>query len=247
LPRLAAMSNVKTTIKRAVPASALRAYRAARGHWDRHDLLFAANATPSPLAELYRATRSIPGYFTYDDAVAFTLVLSTQTAAGVKGDVLEIGSYHGLSTVFIARCIQDAERLVVCDSFEAPTEGDDSAAPPSPESVRAVVERFAGTLPGDQLDVRAGRSDTLNLEDLSLRFAHVDGGHSHDVALHDLRLVSRHLAPGGVIVVDDYGHAAWPGVTTAADQFLIENSGFVVMADVNRWSESGRKLYLRCS
>jgi hypothetical protein len=43
--------------------------------------------------------------------------------------------------------------------------------------------------------------------------------------------------------VDDYQHYEWEEVTTAVDTFVSE-SGFNVVADVNRWAESGRKLYL---
>jgi hypothetical protein len=83
----------------------------------------------------------------------------------------------------------------------------------------------------------------LNLDEAKLRFVHIDGGHTHDVALHDLRLAAKHLAPNGIIAVDDYKHPVWHEVTTAVDAFLAE-SGFRVLADVNRWAESGRKLYL---
>lgn len=230
-------------IKQAMPPRAMRAYRGARGRWDRNDPLFDVDARPGPLAQLYESIRGLPGYFTYDDAVAFTLVLSTQATAGVQGDVLEIGSYHGRSTVFIARCVRPAERLIVCDTFEAATE-DTYPEPPSPEALTAALGRFAPELPAGSLDIRQARSDALDLSGVSLRFAHIDGGHTHDVALHDLRLVAEHLAPGGVVAVDDYVHPVWREVTTAVDQFLKEAPDFRVLADVNRWAESGRKLYL---
>jgi hypothetical protein len=63
------------------------------------------------------------------------------------------------------------------------------------------------------------------------------------VALQDLRLAAFHLAPGGIIAVDDYQHPDWQDVTTAVDTFIAE-SDFDVIADVNRWAEAGRKIYL---
>lgn len=237
------MPSPKTLVKRALPRPALRAFRGARGRWDRNDPLFDVDARQGPLAALYSDASRLPGYFTYDDAVAFTLILSTQTAAGLTGDVLEIGSYHGRSTAFIARCVAPGERLIVCDTFEAATE-DTYPEPPSPAALRSTLERLSPDTSPGQLDIREGRSDALHLAGASLRFAHIDGGHTHDVALHDLRLVADHLAPGGVIAVDDYVHPVWREVTTAVDQFLTESPKFRVMADVNRWAESGRKLYL---
>ncbi len=60
----------------------------------------------------------------------------------------------------------------------------------------------------------------------------------------DLRLARRHLASGGVIVVDDYDHPDWTGVTAAVNIFLAEAPEMVTIADLNRQSESGRKRYL---
>ncbi len=65
------------------------------------------------------------------------------------------------------------------------------------------------------------------------------------MALSDLRLVAAHLAPNGIIAVDDYQHPDWPQVTAAVDTFIAE-SGFNIVADANRWAEAGRKLYLSC-
>jgi len=228
-----------------MPPRALRAYRGARGRWDRNDPLFDVDAEPGgPLALLYESVTHLPGYFTYDDTVAFSLLMATQNISGVSGDVLEIGSYHGRSTVIIAQHVKRGERLIVCDTFEEATE-DTYPDPPSPDGLRRTLSRFAPDM-GGTLEIHACRSDEMNLDGASLRFVHIDGGHSHDVALHDLRLSAAHLAPHGIIAVDDYKHPAWREVTTAVDAFLDE-SGFHVLADVNRWAESGRKLYLTSS
>jgi hypothetical protein len=224
-----------------LPSRVLRAYRASCGRWDRNDPpLFGINARPGPLASLYNEIKELPGYFTYDDVVAFTLLLRTQSISGITGDLLEIGSYHGRSTAVIGRYVQPSERFIICDTFEQPAE-ESYPDPPSPEGLRRTLARLAPNL--RRLDIRATRSDELDLDGVVLRFAHIDGGHSHGVALHDLRLTASHLAPGGIIAVDDYQHPDWKDVTTAVDAFVTE-SGFHVVADVNRWAESGRKIYL---
>jgi hypothetical protein len=197
-------------------------------------------ARPGPLASLYNEIKALPGYFTYDDVVAFTLLLHIQSISGVTGDILEIGSYHGRSTVVIGRCVQPGERFIVCDPFERQGE-EIYPNPPSADGLRRTLARLAPNL--QQLDIRSSRSDELDLDGVVLRFAHIDGGHSYDVALHDLRFTASHLAPDGIIAVDDYQHPDWQGVTTAVDTF-VDESGFHVVADVNRWAESGRKIYL---
>jgi hypothetical protein len=47
------------------------------------------------ITELFRKVQDIPGWFNVDDCGHFCLVLSFQFVMGVKGDLLEIGSYHG--------------------------------------------------------------------------------------------------------------------------------------------------------
>lgn len=232
---------LRAIAEQVLPSRVLHAYRAYQGRWDRNDpLLFGIKARQGPLVSLYAEIKTLPGYFTYDDVVAFTLLLRTQSISGVTGDLLEIGSYHGRSTVVIGCCVQPGERFIVCDTFERPTELT-YPNPPTPEGLRRTLARLAPNL--RQVDIRASRSDELDLDGVALRFAHIDGGHSYEVALHDLRFAASHLAPNGIIAVDDYQHPNWKDVTAAVDTFVAE-SGFDVVADVNRWAESGRKIYL---
>jgi predicted O-methyltransferase YrrM len=203
---------------------------------------FARDARPGEAAELFADLAAVPGWFTYDDLASFLLVLRYQTAVGITGDVLEIGTYYGRSTSALARGLAGDERLIVCDPFVDYRSGERA---PTAAGLRATVRRTNPGFDMARLDVRSQSSRDLELaSDTQLRFAHVDGSHDHDDALADLRLVYGHLVPGGVLAVDDYEHPQWPDVTRAVHAFLGSAADMREIGDMNRRGESGRKLYL---
>ena len=186
----------------------------------------------------------IPGWMNLDDLAHFTLVLQTQTAAGLHGHLLEIGCYHGRSAAAMAMQLQPGERLWLVDAFDLPgTEryGDR----PSPEAVRANLARAAPSLTPDRVEIIYADSRSLSLPSgLRLRFAHIDGGHEPDTVLADLATCAAHLLPAGILAVDDYAHPQYPGVTAAVDAFLKARPQWRIVADLNRGGALGRKLYL---
>jgi hypothetical protein len=111
---------------------------------------------------LFEPVKHIPEWFNLDDCSHFFLVLSLQSAYGLRGDLFEIGSYHGRSTALMARCLQDHERLVVCDAFEAPTE-DDYESPPTPELLTRNVLDLNPKLDPSRLVIHACLSSELSL------------------------------------------------------------------------------------
>lgn len=196
------------------------------------------------VARLFEQVDAVPGWFNLDDAAHFWLVLQMQESLGTTGDVLEIGSYHGRSTAFLASCIQAGERLVVCDAFESDTE-DSYQDKPSPERLRANVARVRDDL-GERLVVHHCLSTDLQLVGTErFRFVHVDGGHTADAVHADLELVAPHVGPGGVIAIDDYHHPVWIEVHVGVDRWLAANPDWHVLADLNRHGAQGRKLYLQ--
>lgn len=206
---------------------------------------FDPEAIPGPLVrDVFDHIKKMPGWFNIDDCTHFFLILSYQRALGITGDILEIGSFHGRSTCLLGYCLQKSEKLVVCDTFELP--GDEAyQMPPTPENLIDNVLSVNPDLPLDRLDIRECLSTDLKFEPgQRFRFAHVDGGHSKDIALADLRLCAKHMLPGGVIAVDDHEHPVFPGVTEAIVDFMSQNSEFQVLADLNRHGAKGRKLYL---
>lgn len=206
---------------------------------------FASGALPSELvSDVFDRLRLVPGWFNIDDCAHFSLILRYQSAMGISADLFEIGSYHGRSTALLAWARCQGERIVVCDAFEQNT-ADSYSNPPTPEQLMANLRAVCSDLDDTSVEIHACLSSELTLDpDVRFRFAHIDGGHSKEVALGDLLLCAPHIVEHGVIAVDDYMHAKWPQVTDAVAEFLERNDDFRVLADLNRHGAIGRKLYL---
>jgi Methyltransferase domain len=168
-----------------------------------------------------RSTRPIDGWLEPEAGYLFALLDEAQRAAGIDGDAVEIGVHHGKSALLLGSMLdRSAESLIVCDVFDAqgsnPTE---SGRGDKATFMANVGEWFADT---SFLRVYEKPSSELTVEELGrrCRLFHIDGGHSCEEALGDLRLGAACLREGGAIVVDDPFHPAWPGVSEAIVGFL---------------------------
>src|SRR5258708_20065236 len=55
------------------------------------------------------------------------------------------------------------------------------------------------------------------------RLLSIDGGHTAECTLNDLRLAEHVVTDFGVVILDDYFNPSWPDVTTGAAQFFGDN------------------------
>jgi len=228
------MRKIKSLMKKIIPM---------RGD-NRNTIPLPGNAVYSPLTDIFLRIREIPGWFTLDDCAHFAMALGMQRAFGIKGDILEIGCYHGRSTAVLGSFLDKGERLHVCDIFEG-GDKDVYGECPTPETVVANIQKVTPGLKSEALKVIKGDSSKLRLfPGDRFRFVHVDGGHSYKVCLSDLRVCVDHVVDGGIIVVDDYMHPDWQEVTSAVDDFMAQRKDLQVVADLNRAHAIGRKLYL---
>lgn len=203
-----------------------------------------ANAATCPSLQTYNRVEKIRGFFNKDDAMHFALLLGYQDIAGTKGDVLEIGSWFGRSTAFIASYIGANGRLIVCDAFELESR-DQYHRRPNLAEFQYNIKHCVPDFDLSRLLIYPCLSAQFEPPaDAQLRFAHIDGGHGYDEAMHDLRLVAELMVPGGVIVVDDFAHPRWPDVRRAVDAFLTEDPRFGLAASLNRWQATGQKAYI---
>lgn len=91
---------------------------------------------------------------------------------------------------------------------------------PTIEDIRRMFQRTVGT--AEQVVFISKPSQQLTADDMSsIRIFHVDGGHTYEEVLGDLRYAREALNPRGAIVVDDMGtDTGWRAVYYATRDFL---------------------------
>ena len=169
--------------------------------------------TPVPMdAELLRAAESATGFMPAAEGQA---LFDAAAAYSRFGPVLEIGSYCGKSTIYLAAAARAAGQLVVTvDHHRGSEEHRPGWEYHNPRLVDPLTGRL-DTLPTlratlaaagleDHVVVVVGRSaDVARLWGTPLGMVFIDGGHTEQAAVTDYRGWARWVAPGGVLAIHD--------------------------------------------
>lgn len=198
------------------------------------------SATPG-VREYAAFNDKVPGWLPEEDFLLLDFLLRDQTEHGVQGDIVEIGVFHGRTSILLGFHLRHDERLVACDLFEdiAGQLHADQAwwyAGLTQEKFLGNYRMFHATAPR----VLRGPSDQLaaGLEPASVRMVHIDGDHDYEGVKADLDLSREYLKPGALVVCDDYATVHSPGVAAAVWEA-------VVRGDLVPFAVTGRKLYAR--
>lgn len=137
-------------------------------------------------------------------------------------DVLEIGSYEGLSTINLAAT---ARSVVAIDPF-------DGRATPKPGNTLTVFEsNISSAGVEDKVSVLVGTSEemvpTLNGE-FDLVF--IDGDHGYESVRRDIELALTRLRDRGLLAFHDY-HNDEPGVKRAVDEMVAGGAQLIEQYD----------------
>lgn len=163
--------------------------------------------------------------------------------AGIPGDVVECGCWHGHSTYIVASVLKQAGwsgRFFVFDSFEGGLSDKVAAdrealGDTDPERTAWLKEHFASDF--DQVRATLAEFPAVELHrgwipqvfqevpdlgERSYALVHVDVD-LYEPTRDALAFFGPRMSPGGVIVVDDYGSANFPGAKTAVDEHLAKH------------------------
>lgn len=132
--------------------------------------------------------------------------------------IFEIGTFDGSTTLLMARNAASSEIF----TLDLPPESAERAtvAGEAENAATGVGRCFAGTPEASTITQLYGDSRRFDFSpwhgtvDLVL----VDGGHTEDCVRPDTEAAHRMLAPGGIIVWDDY-MVGWPDVVKAVDEY----------------------------
>ena len=162
----------------------------------------------------------IRGFFSIEEAAAIQALVKS-LASGAR--VVELGTFQGKSSVAIATALPPGGMLFCVDTFQNTILAPGESRPPMPEVVRTNVQALKANLTRFRCTDRV-KALVSTTHDAASRFApeslaliFVDAGHDYENVRQDLADWYPKLAPGGVLVCDDYV-PEWPGVMRAIDE-----------------------------
>lgn len=172
----------------------------------------------------WEAVRETPGFLTEREA---KFLMLAAVAAPVDGAVLEIGSFKGRSTVGLALMAKyyGGGSIVAVDPFTAPSSTD-----PELTGQRSTFSDFQAGLR------RAGVTEVVETHRMfsrqlapgwsrPLRLLWIDGDHTYEGALEDVRLFKPFLAEGGVLAMHDV-LSRFPGATRVFLEQVLQSDDF---------------------
>ena len=151
------------------------------------------------------AAAKVKGYLTDKERHMLVLMAVCPTA---EGEVLEIGSFQGLSTVLLATALESTSdpRIHACDPWAA-IEAFGATMTTTDDTFHAFTESITKAGVADRVTVhRAFSSDLATQWDRPLRLLWIDGDHSVSGATEDFVNFSKHVVPGGIVAFHDVMH-----------------------------------------
>jgi predicted O-methyltransferase YrrM len=201
-------------------------------------------AHPAVEAYLANGYDGVAGMSSRFAAAICTRLLRLQTEEGVNGPIAEIGVFEGRFFIALAHALEPGEIALAIDTFEWPN--------------LEVMDRFEanclkhGIAPERRVTVKADSGTMIPAELLAhargetLRFIHIDGDHSRAALSKDLALASACLADGGLIVLDDMLHPAYPTLMVTVQAYLDAHPEIVPLCIIDRETIVGATKFVLC-
>jgi predicted O-methyltransferase YrrM len=171
-------------------------------------------------------------------------LLRRQSARGIAGDFLEIGTFEGRFFVAMALLLEPGEHALGIDVFTWP----------SPAVYDHLLENCAaaglaeGSYTAWKVDTR-----TISAADLRARlpagrarFIHIDSEHVPECLRKDLELAHAVSHPDGIIALDDMLHPGYPTLITTVLEYLQRHREMRVFCIVDRESITAAAKFLLC-
>jgi hypothetical protein len=185
--------------------------------------------------------RAVHGWLDGYSARVIAELGSVQGLHSIAGAVGEIGVHEGRLFILLRLLRRPGEKSVAIDVFEDQHLNVDGSG-------RGNLGKFE-----QNVDTWSGRDDLVVIKRSSLevtpdellhkagkfRLFSVDGGHTEECAFSDLRLAEAVLAPGGIIILDDFSNHHWPSVAAGAARFLLDRK-----TRVRPFATSPNKMYV---
>lgn len=176
--------------------------------------------------------RVIDGWFDRKLIPLLCIIDDFQTKRGISGNVAEIGVWQGRSFIPMAILTKNKECALAIDCFELyqfnfDNSGGVAHAGPFMKNVKkywSATERLK-MLKGNSLDFTSDDYLDAAGNGMAFRMFSIDGSHEAGPTACDMENAFECLAPGGIIIIDDYFKQTWPGVSEGVNAYMNNNVG----------------------
>lgn len=222
------MPNAKSVVNRALGLWGLRLNRVPRASGTGPFSALFQNQKVVDLDNLVEMAGKIPGMLSEESGkFLFTLCYTQQ----LQGDVVEIGSWQGYSTSFLARAVAESRngRMYAIDHFKGNVGKEDFYAVEKSD-LSDLQEKFLENMHFLNLEQTVRllsmpnhkAAEQLRSEAVRVRFLFIDGDHSREGVQRDVDLFFPLLMKDSIVVFDDCSPSA-PGVIEIVDKLLRDN------------------------
>lgn len=175
------------------------------------------------LERLASISLSIPGMVTPQSGQMLYALCAMQT---VSGDVVEIGSWQGRSSSFLARATRESRngQFYAIDHFRGNVGKEDSYVV-GKEDLSDLKSNFLGNMKKLNLESSVKLLDmpnseaAVNFQPNQIRFLFIDGDHTAEGVSKDIELFFPKLCSGAIVVFDDFS-TAFPGLVQVLNNLI---------------------------
>lgn len=180
---------------------------------------------------LGRDMRRVEGWLHDLTARVIATLGQHQTATGIAGALGEIGVHHGKLWFVLDHVATPQETRFAIDLFDRQDLNTDASGRGNLERFQRNRARFGAS--GGRLEIIAASSLDVTPDQLrervgEVRLFSVDGGHTAECTVNDLRLAEAVLSKDGIVALDDVFNEHWPGIVTGLTTYLQAGDGGLV-------------------
>jgi predicted O-methyltransferase YrrM len=215
--------------------------RAWRKHCSMIDVSSGHPAIDRYLTQSYEQVRGMSSRFA---AAICGYLISRQSALGISGELVEIGTFEGRFFIAMALGLAPGEKALGIDRFDWPDAGIESRFLANCSAHGIARDRYRCW----KVDSRDISSDQLQqkLGGQPVRFVHIDSHHSRECLTNDLELVGPVLHRSGIICLDDMLHPGYPMVVSAVFEYFARHPEMRLLCVIDREDIVAAPKFLIC-
>jgi len=193
------------------------------------------------LAHSYERVRGMSSRFA---AAICGHLIRRQTALGIGGNIVEVGTFEGRFFIAMALGLAPGEKALGIDRFDWPDAGIEGRFHANCTAHGIAPDRYV-SWKADSREIASGELRE-KLGERPVRFVHIDSHHSRECLTNDLELIAPLLHRHGIICLDDMLHPGYPMMTSAVYEYFARYPDMRLLCVVDREDIVAAPKFLIC-